>query len=90
MSYTATRADLEESANALFEVVKSGAVKIEIHQRFKLSEAADAHRALEGRQTTGSTVFGSFLHSAALIPALPSQGRSATTATHPTATDQEA
>ena len=56
MTYTATREDLLESAGALFDVVGSGAVKIEIHQRFKLSEAADAHRALEGRQTTGSTI----------------------------------
>ena len=56
MTYTASREDLVESANALFEVVASGAVKIEVHQRFALSEAADAHRALEGRQTTGSTL----------------------------------
>ena len=40
----------------LFDVVASGAVKIEIHQRFPLAEAAEAHRALEGRATTGSTL----------------------------------
>ena len=37
-------------------MVKKGAVKIEINQRFPLDEAADAHRALEGRETTGSTL----------------------------------
>lgn len=56
MTYTATREDLVASANALFDVVASGAVNIEINQRFALSEAAQAHRALEGRQTTGSTL----------------------------------
>ena len=56
-SYTATRADLLESANALFERVLQGDVKIEINQRYPLSEAAQAHRDLEGRKTTGSTVF---------------------------------
>ena len=40
----------------LFGVVTSGAVKIPVHHRVKLSDAADAHRALEGRQTTGATV----------------------------------
>jgi NADPH2:quinone reductase len=56
MTYAAARSDLLESANALFEVVGSGTVKIEINQRFALKDAADAHRALEGRQTTGSTL----------------------------------
>lgn len=56
MSYTATREELVSSANALFDVVSSGAVKVEINQRFALSEAAEAHRALESRQTTGSTL----------------------------------
>jgi NADPH2:quinone reductase len=55
-SYTATPETLAETANDLFEAVASGAVKIEIGNRFALSDAADAHRALEGRQTTGSTV----------------------------------
>ncbi|HRP78275.1 MAG TPA: quinone oxidoreductase [Aquamicrobium sp.] len=54
--YIATRAELEESAAALFDVVRSGAVKIRINQRYKLSEAAQAHRDLEGRKTTGTTV----------------------------------
>jgi NADPH2:quinone reductase len=56
MTYAAARSDLLESASALFEVVGSGTVKIEINQRFALKDAADAHRALEGRQTTGSTL----------------------------------
>jgi NADPH2:quinone reductase len=55
-SYTAKRADLERSAAALFEVVLSGAVKIEVNQTFPLKDAAQAHRALEARETTGSTV----------------------------------
>jgi NADPH2:quinone reductase len=56
MTYTAARADLLASAKELFEVVQSGAVKIEINQTFALRDAADAHRALEWRQTTGSTL----------------------------------
>lgn len=54
--YTTNRAELDESAGALFEVVASGAVKILIGRRFPLEAAADAHRALEGRTTTGATV----------------------------------
>lgn len=54
--YTAKRADLEQTAADLFEVVLSGAVKININQQFALSDARAAHEALEGRQTTGSTV----------------------------------
>ncbi len=56
MTYTAKRDDLVATANDLFEVVESGAVKLEINQRFPLKDAADAHRALEARQTTGSTI----------------------------------
>jgi len=56
MTYTAKRDDLVAAANELFEVVESGAVKLEINQRFPLENAADAHRALEARQTTGSTI----------------------------------
>ena len=54
--YTATRNDLEACANDLFDVIVSGAVKIEINQTYPLSEAAQAHRDLEARKTTGSTV----------------------------------
>lgn len=55
-TYTATREDLLACARDLFDVVAKGAVRIEIHQRFPLREAAAAHRALEARATTGSTV----------------------------------
>jgi NADPH2:quinone reductase len=55
-NYTAARSDLESAASELFEVVASGKVKIEIKQRFALRDAADAHRALEARRTTGSTI----------------------------------
>ncbi len=54
--YTATRADLEACANDLFDVISSGAVKIEINQTYPLKDAAQAHRDLEARKTTGSTV----------------------------------
>ena len=56
MTYTATRTDLEASAEALFDVVGRGAVRITVNQIFPLAEAAAAHRALESRQTTGSTI----------------------------------
>ncbi len=56
MDYTATRAELLGSANALFEVLTRGAVKIAVHQEWDLKDAAEAHRALEARATTGSTV----------------------------------
>jgi NADPH:quinone reductase len=56
MTYTALRGDLEAGANELFDVVKSGKVKIEINQTYKLQDAAQAHRDLEARKTTGSTV----------------------------------
>ena len=55
-SYAATRADLEEVSGNLFDVVKRGVVKIEVTQTFPLRNAAEAHRALEGRKTTGSVV----------------------------------
>ncbi|MGE4063915.1 MAG: quinone oxidoreductase [Rhodospirillaceae bacterium] len=54
--FVATRADLLRGCEALFAVVKSGAVKIDIGQTFALADAAKAHIALESRQTTGSTV----------------------------------
>ncbi|KQT60289.1 MULTISPECIES: quinone oxidoreductase family protein [unclassified Aureimonas] len=54
--YTQTRAEVEESSGALFDVIASGAVKVRIDQRFPLQQAADAHRALESRQTTGATI----------------------------------
>jgi NADPH2:quinone reductase len=54
--YITRREDLQETANDLFDVVASGAVKIEINQRYALGEAEGAHRDLEGRRTTGSTI----------------------------------
>ena len=56
MTYTAERDALLEHAQDLFEVVESGAVKIEIQQTYPLSEAARAHQNLEARKTTGSTI----------------------------------
>ncbi|MBW8858166.1 MAG: quinone oxidoreductase [Caulobacter sp.] len=54
--YIATTAELDESAAALFAVLTSGAVKIEIGQTFPLAQARAAHEALEGRRTTGATL----------------------------------
>jgi NADPH2:quinone reductase len=55
-SYTAKREDLVAVANDLFDVVAKGAVKMNVNQRYPLKEAAQAHRDLEARKTTGSTV----------------------------------
>jgi len=55
-TYAAKREDLVAIANDLFDVVKSGKVKIEIAQRYALKDAAQAHSDLEARKTTGSTV----------------------------------
>lgn len=55
-THIATRADLMERSNALFEVVASGKVKIETTGRYKLADAQQAHRDLEARKTTGSIV----------------------------------
>jgi NADPH:quinone reductase len=55
--YTAAREDLQASAAALFDVVRKGAVKIEPRQTYALRDAAQAHRDLEARKTTGSTIF---------------------------------
>ena len=55
-TYTAKRADLEQTAADLFDVVQKGVVKIEVNQTFALKDAAAAHTALEARKTTGSTV----------------------------------
>jgi NADPH2:quinone reductase len=54
-AYTASREDLVKSAQSLFRAVKSG-VKIRVDQTFKLKDIVKAHKALEGRRTTGSTV----------------------------------
>ena len=55
-THIASRADLVERSNALFEVVKSGKVKIETTARYKLADAQQAHRDLESRKTTGSVI----------------------------------
>jgi NADPH:quinone reductase len=55
-THTADRAVLDEMAADLFEVVKSGAVKIPVHARAKLADAPKVHADLAGRQTTGATV----------------------------------
>ena len=54
--YTSTRAELLERAADLFGVVASGAVRVEIKQRYPLAEAARAHRDLEARRTSGSSI----------------------------------
>ncbi len=56
MTYTAHREELLATAGELFEVVGSGAVRVEIRQTFPLAETSQAHRDLEARRTTGSTV----------------------------------
>ena len=55
-AYTTKREDLLASASAVFDLVGRGKIKIEVNQTYPLSRAADAHRDLEARKTTGSTV----------------------------------
>lgn len=54
--YVASTEELDASAKALFDLVASGVIEVEIGQEFRLEQAADAHRALEGRATTGATL----------------------------------
>jgi NADPH2:quinone reductase len=54
--YCATPEEMRASAARLFEMIRSGKVEVRVGTRFPLAKAADAHRALEGRRTTGSTV----------------------------------
>lgn len=56
MTYTARRADLLELGRELFDRVASGQLRIEVNQRYALRDAAQAHRDLEARKTTGSTI----------------------------------
>jgi NADPH:quinone reductase len=56
MVYSAMRSDLEAGAKELFAMVKSGKIKIDINQRYALADAAQAHKDLEARKTTGSTI----------------------------------
>lgn len=55
-SYTTERSELLASASALFDVVSKGAVRVEVKQRWPLAEAAEAHRALEARKTSGASL----------------------------------
>jgi NADPH2:quinone reductase len=55
-AYAAKRSDLLQMAGELFEVVQSGQVKIEVGQTYRLQEAAQAHRDLAARKTTGSSI----------------------------------
>jgi NADPH2:quinone reductase len=55
-SYIAKREDLEQAAAELFDMVRTGKVKVEVSRTWPLAQAAEAHRALEARQTTGSLV----------------------------------
>ncbi|HEV2650992.1 MAG TPA: quinone oxidoreductase [Rhizomicrobium sp.] len=54
--YTRNAQELQETADDLFAVIASGAVKFQINQRFPLADAAKAHQALESRRTTGATI----------------------------------
>jgi NADPH2:quinone reductase len=54
--YSNARQDLVTMANDLFDVVKTGKVKIEVNQRYPVKDAVQAHKDLESRKTTGSTV----------------------------------
>lgn len=56
MSYTASEVDLRQSSAALFGRVETGCIKVEIHQRYPLSEVRSAHIDLEARRTTGSSL----------------------------------
>jgi len=56
-TYVARREDLLTAARELFEVVEKGIVKIQVNQTYPLKDAAQAHRDLQSRKTTGSTVF---------------------------------
>ncbi len=55
-SYAASRGELDAMAADLFDVVESGKVKIAVNQRYALQDVAQAHRDLEARKTTGSTI----------------------------------
>jgi len=54
--YTDTREKIERSSKRLFEAIEQGILQIRVDHRYDLQQAGDAHRALEARQTTGSTI----------------------------------
>jgi NADPH2:quinone reductase len=55
-TYTATRADLEATAQELFDVVQSGKVKINVGRTYRLEDVQQVHQDLESRKTTGSVI----------------------------------
>ncbi|MEM1111323.1 MAG: quinone oxidoreductase [Pseudomonadota bacterium] len=55
-TYTASTEELRQSANDLFRLINSGDIRVEINQRYSLADIQQAHRDLEGRKTTGSTL----------------------------------
>ncbi len=55
-TYMATTEQLRTAAAAVFDAVKAGVIDVKVNQRYALADAAEAHRALEARETTGSTV----------------------------------
>jgi len=56
VTYTLTTAELQQSSNDLFALISSGAVRVEINQRYPLADVQQAHRDLESRKTTGSSI----------------------------------
>ena len=54
--YTSTREELDEASQMLFEMVKSGKVKVELFKKYKLEDVIDAHKDLEGRKILGPAV----------------------------------
>jgi NADPH2:quinone reductase len=55
-TYTATRSDLEATAREVFDVIREGKVKVEVRHTYRLADAEQVHRDLEGRRTVGSIV----------------------------------
>ena len=55
-TYIASREDLEMASDAVFGVLRDGTVKVDITGRYALKDAADAHRAIESRKTTGAMI----------------------------------
>ncbi len=55
-TYVAAREDLEAASEEVFRVLRDGTVKVNITRRFALKDAADAHRAIESRETTGTMI----------------------------------
>jgi NADPH2:quinone reductase len=56
VTYTASTAELRDSAHAVFDLVAQGALKVSIHQRYAMSDIARAHAELESGRTTGSSI----------------------------------